>query len=252
MLNIMRREKKTFGLIGKNISYSFSKKFFSKKFDKLNLEKSCEYKNFDLNHIKDFKTIIKKYNIHGLNVTIPYKEEVLKYLDEIDVHAQKIGAVNTIKVDSKGFLKGFNTDYIGFYNSIKKNLNNVHKKALVLGTGGASKAIVYGLKKLQIQTTIVSRSKAKGCITYKEINSIVMGDHQIIINCTPLGTSPNTSECPDIPYKLIGKSHLCFDLIYNPDISQFLKKSKKNNASIINGAEMLEQQAEESWKIWNN
>ena len=252
MLNIMLREKKIFGLIGKNIGYSFSKKFFSKKFDELNLEKSCEYKNFDLDHIKDFKTIIKKYNIHGLNVTIPYKEEVLKYLDEIDVHAQKIGAVNTIKVDSKGFLKGFNTDYIGFLSSIKKNLNNVHKKALVLGTGGASKAIVYALKKIQIQTTIVSRSKAKGCITYEKINSSVMGDHQIIINCTPLGTSPNTSECPDIPYKLIGKSHLCFDLIYNPEISQFLKNSKKNNASIINGTEMLEQQAEESWKIWNN
>jgi len=248
----MLREKKIFGLIGKNIGYSFSKKFFSKKFDKLNLEKSCEYKNFDLDHIKDFKTIIKKYNIHGLNVTIPYKEEVLKYLDEIDVHAQKIGAVNTIKVDYKGFLKGFNTDYIGFLSSIKKNLNNIHKKALILGTGGASKAIVYGLKKLQIQTTIVSRSKAKGCITYEKINSSVMGDHQIIINCTPLGTSPNTSECPDIPYKLIGESHLCFDLIYNPEISQFLKNSKKNNASIINGTEMLEQQAEESWKIWNN
>ena len=252
MLNIMLREKKIFGLIGKNIGYSFSKKFFSKKFDELNLEKSCEYKNFDLDHIKDFKTILKKYNIHGLNVTIPYKEEVLKYLDEIDVHAQKIGAVNTIKVDSKGFLKGFNTDYIGFLSSIKKNLNKVHKKALVLGTGGASKAIVYALKKIQIQTTIVSRSKAKGCITYEKINSSVMGDHQIIINCTPLGTSPNTSECPDIPYKLIGKSHLCFDLIYNPEISQFLKNSKKNNASIINGTEMLEQQAEESWKIWNN
>ena len=136
--------------------------------------------------------------------------------------------------------------------SIKKNLNNIHKKALILGTGGASKAIVYGLKKLQIQTTIVSRSKAKRCITYEKINSSVMGDHQIIINCTPLGTSPNTSECPDIPYKLIGESHLCFDLIYNPEISQFLKNSKKNNASIINGTEMLEQQAEESWKIWNN
>ena len=248
----MLKEKKIFGLIGKNISYSFSKRFFSKKFIKLNIEKSCEYKNFDINEIKDFKAIIKNFNIHGLNVTIPYKEDIIKYLNEIDVHASNIGAVNTIKIDSKGSLKGFNTDYTGFMSSIKKNLNDGHKKALILGTGGASKAIVYGLEKLQIQTTLVSRSKTKAYITYEKINSHVMNDHQIIINCTPLGTSPNINQCPKIPYNYINDNHLCFDLIYNPELSQFLKNSKENNARIVNGIEMLEKQAEESWKIWNS
>ena len=248
----MLKEKKIFGLIGKNISYSFSKRFFSKKFIKLNIEKSCEYKNFDINEIKDFKAITKNFNIHGLNVTIPYKEDIIKYLNEIDVHASNIGAVNTIKIDSKGSLKGFNTDYTGFMSSIKKNLNDGHKKALILGTGGASKAIVYGLEKLQIQTTLVSRSKTKGYITYEKINSHVMNDHQIIINCTPLGTSPNINQCPKIPYNYINDNHLCFDLIYNPELSQFLKNSKENNARIVNGIEMLEEQAEESWKIWNS
>ncbi len=248
----MLKEKKIFGLIGKNISYSFSKRFFSKKFIKLNIEKSCEYMNFDINEIKDFKAITKNFNIHGLNVTIPYKEDIIKYLNEIDVHASNIGAVNTIKIDSKGSLKGFNTDYTGFMSSIKKNLNDGHKKALILGTGGASKAIVYGLEKLQIQTTLVSRSKTKAYITYEKINSHVMNDHQIIINCTPLGTSPNINQCPKIPYNYINDDHLCFDLIYNPELSQFLKNSKENNARIVNGIEMLEEQAEESWKIWNS
>ena len=247
----MPKEKKIYGLIGKNIDYSFSKKFFTEKFLKLNIENSCQYINFDIDNLDGFADLLNKPNIKGLNVTIPYKESILKYLDEIDREAQKIGAINTIKIDSKGKSIGFNTDYIGFKYSIQKFLKKYHKKALILGSGGASKAIIFALDELKIERTIASRTDKIGYITYEKIDSQIIKNHQIIVNCTPLGTYPNVNACPELPYNFLTEKHLCFDLIYNPKKTKFLKMSEKNKSKIVNGYEMLEIQAEESWRIWN-
>ncbi len=246
----MLQEKKTYGLIGKNISYSFSKSYFTNKFKKSNLESNYTYENLDLDDINQFKNIIEK-KFNGFNVTIPYKEKIIEFLDLLDLDAKKIGAVNTIKICSNNKLKGYNTDYIGFIKSINPLLNKTHKKAILLGSGGASKSIVFGLDKLNISSIIVSRSKEKGNITYEELNNEIINTSQIIINCSPVGTFPKINECPKIPYKYINSNHICYDLVYNPLQSKFLKESKKNNATILNGMEMLEIQAEESWKIWN-
>tara|TARA_B100000953_G_scaffold254403_1_gene217938 strand:+ start:4266 stop:5009 length:744 start_codon:yes stop_codon:yes gene_type:complete len=246
----MLQEKKTYGLIGKNISYSFSKSYFTNKFKKSNLESNYTYENLDLDDINQFKNIIEK-KFNGFNVTIPYKEKIIEFLDLLDLDAKKIGAVNTIKICSNNKLKGYNTDYIGFIKSISPLLNKTHKKAILLGSGGASKSIVFGLDKLNISSIIVSRSKEKGNITYEELNNEIINTCQIIINCSPVGTFPKINECPKIPYKYINSNHICYDLVYNPLQSKFLKESKKNNATILNGMEMLEIQAEESWKIWN-
>jgi shikimate dehydrogenase len=247
----MLLEKKTYGLIGKNINYSFSKNYFTNKFIKLKL-KNCSYKNFDLLNILEFEDIISKNNLNGLNVTIPYKEKVIPYLDSLDLEAKLIGAVNTIKIDSNKKLKGYNTDYIGFLNSIKIHLTKKHKKAIILGSGGASKAIVHALKKLEITSIIVSRNNLKGDLTYNDLNREDFNSCQIIINCSPIGTYPKLNECPNIPYQYIDSRHICYDLIYNPEETQFLKKSRLNKALVINGMKMLELQAEESWKIWNS
>ena len=247
----MLQEKKIYGLIGKNISYSFSKTYFNKKFVKTDL-KNHFYNNFDLTNIKDFKKIVEKYNIKGLNITIPYKEKIIPLLDSISLEAKEIGAVNTIKIDSNKKLIGCNTDYIGFTNSIKPLLNSKHKKAIILGSGGASKAIIYSLNKFNISSLIVSRNKQKGDITYQELNSQKIRECQIIINCSPVGTYPNINDSPKIPYEYINENHICYDLIYNPDETKFLLKSKKRNALTINGTKMLELQAEESWRIWNS
>ena len=247
----MLLEKKTYGLIGKNINYSFSKNYFTNKFIKLK-SKNYSYKNFDLLNILEFEDIISKNNLNGLNVTIPYKEKVIPYLDSLDLEAKLIGAVNTIKIDSNKKLKGYNTDYIGFLNSIKIHLTKKHKKAIILGSGGASKAIVHALKKLEITSTIVSRNNLKGDLTYNDLNREDFNSCQIIINCSPIGTYPKLNECPNIPYQYIDSRHICYDLIYNPEETQFLKKSRLNKALVINGMKMLELQAEESWKIWNS
>ena len=248
----MVQEKQNFGLIGKNISYSFSKKYFLQKFLDLNLAATHTYQNFDLENLKGFKKLIVSNKIKGLNVTIPYKERIINLLDEIDNDAKKIGAVNTIKIDSKYKLIGYNTDYIGFINSIPFNLRKNIKKALVLGSGGASKAITYGLKKLKIEPIIVSRKKTQNYISYENINKNILMNTQMIINCSPIGTFPKTNESPKIPYEHINQKHTCYDLVYNPKESLFLKNSKKNNAKIINGLKMLKIQAEESWKIWKS
>jgi len=247
----MLLEKKIYGLIGKNISYSFSKSYFTNKFKKSNLESNYKYENLDLDDINQFRNIKEQKNFNGFNVTIPYKEKIIKFLDIIDSDAKKIGAVNTIKICSNNQLKGYNTDYIGFIKSISPILNKTHKKAILLGSGGASKAIVFGLEKLNILSIVVSRSKKKGNITYEELNNEIISTSQIIINCSPVGTFPKINEYPKIPYKHINSEHICYDLIYNPLESKFLKESKKNNATIMNGMKMLEIQAEESWKIWN-
>lgn len=247
-----RKEKKVFGLLGKNISYSFSKGYFSTKFKNLNLRR-YKYLNFDIQKIQDFPSIIlRKKNLTGLNVTIPYKVEIMPFLDKIDKTARVIGAVNTIKITKKGKLKGYNSDVVGFEKSLKPLLKSHHKKALILGTGGASKAIAYALKLNQIEYKFVSRNPVdSNQISYESLSEEIIKEYTVIINCTPLGTSPNIKKYPKIPYCFITENHLLYDLIYNPEVTKFLSKGKEKGATIKNGYEMLTLQAEESWRIWN-
>ena len=242
---------KVFGLIGKNISYSFSKKYFTDKFEKEEML-GYSYENFDLQAISQFPKIIRENpNLRGLNVTIPYKEKIIPYLDKLEENATKIGAVNCIKFTKKGKLKGYNTDYYGFKKSLEPLLQPHHQKALILGTGGASKAVAFALEELGILHTFVSRSKKENALDYKYINATTFDNYQIIINCTPLGTHPNIEEFPPIPYEFFTGEHIAFDLIYNPEETEFLKRAKANNAITKNGYEMLVLQAERGWKIWN-
>lgn len=245
--------KVLFGLIGKNISYSFSKKYFSKKFKEKELS-DYQYENFDIENIKDFPKIIHefKFCLKGINITIPYKQDVFFYLDKVHKTARKVGAVNTIRITKKGKLKGYNTDVIGFQNSISPLLKSHHKKALILGTGGASKAVAYVFKQLEIEYLKVSRHpRKKKEISYAHLTEELLNNHTIIVNCTPLGTFPSIDEKPEIPYQFLAKEHLLYDLIYNPEITAFLKEGLNKGAQIKNGFEMLELQAEASWKIWN-
>lgn len=251
MDNVQIKSMARFGLIGKHIDYSFSRVYFSKKFEALNLP--FTYENFHLEDISEFPLLLKENtDISGLNVTIPYKEKIIPYLDKIDKKAKKIGAVNTISIDRKGRLKGYNTDCYGFKKSIQPLLKKRHKKALILGTGGASKAIAYTLDKLSIEVAYVSRSKEKQAdFVYDELTSGIINKYKIIINCTPVGTFPNTNQCPNIPYDGISKGHLLYDLIYNPELTKFLEVGKRQGAQLCNGLPMLELQAEKAWKIWN-
>ncbi|MCD6543463.1 MAG: shikimate dehydrogenase [Flavobacteriaceae bacterium] len=247
-------KKKQFGLLGKNISYSFSKKYFTEKFKNLQLE-NYSYKNFDLQQIDDFLLILNENmdELKGLNVTIPYKEEVFKYLDELDEDAKTIGAVNTIKVIDDHRLKGFNTDAYGFENSLKPLLQGNEKHALILGTGGASKAVAFVLNKLKISFNFVSRvPKKNNSISYNQLNEQIIKDSLLIINCTPLGTYPNIENLPNIPYNYLTSDHILYDLIYNPALTSFLQKGKEMGCSIKNGGEMLQLQADRSWEIWNS
>ena len=242
-----------FGLLGKNISYSFSKTYFSKKFMNLQLT-NHKYVNFDIENIEDFLEIVSKYNksLKGCNVTIPYKESIFNYLDEIDRTASEIGAVNTIKFSSDGKLVGYNTDVVGFEKSLIPLLKTHHTKALILGTGGASKAVAYVLKKIDIDYFKVSRNpKDNLVLTYADISNQLLNEYSLIINCSPLGTYPNINEKPMIPYQFLTSKHLLYDLIYNPVETAFLIEGKKRGTQVKNGLEMLELQAEESWRIWN-
>ena len=242
---------KNFGLLGKNIDYSFSRGYFKDKFKTNKLD--CTYNNFDLETIEDFESLkTSETELSGLNVTIPYKQAVLPYLDAIDSEAQEIGAVNTIKIEN-GKLTGYNTDHFGFENSLKPHLKSHHKKALILGTGGASKAVAFALKNLDIHFEYVSRTASSAVkYTYESLAAEGIEDYQIIINCTPLGTFPDITICPAIPYEQITSDHLLFDLIYNPEETLFLKNGKAKNATTLNGLEMLRLQAEKSWEIWNS
>ena len=244
---------KLFGLLGKNIEYSFSRGYFSDKFQNLKLKKH-KYVNFDLGDIKNFPLIIQQNeNLKGFNVTIPYKEKVIPFLDKLDKTAKKIGAVNTVKLTKRGNLKGYNSDVVGFEKSIMPLLKNHHKKALILGTGGASKAIAYALKRNDIKYIFVSRNpEGRKEISYDKLNEEIIKKYAIIINSTPLGTSPNVEKCPNVPYQYISEKHILFDLIYNPATTTFLSKGKAKGATIKNGLEMLELQAEASWRIWND
>ncbi|WP_372753329.1 shikimate dehydrogenase [Mariniflexile sp.] len=239
------------GLLGKNISFSFSRAYFKEKFDKQQITDTT-YENFDIERIELFPSIIKNTtDLKGLNVTIPYKEQVIPYLDKVNKKAKAIGAVNTIKVTKKGELVGYNTDCYGFKKTIKPYLKPQHKSALILGTGGASKAIAFTFKELGINYHYVSRNQAEGVsFTYNSLTENIIKQHLIIVNCTPLGTFPNVDNCPEIPYSGITKEHILFDLIYNPEETKFLRLGKANNATIINGLNMLKLQAEKAWSIW--
>lgn len=247
----MEAQKMTYGLIGKNISYSFSKAYFTQKFKDLNLE-NCQYLNFDLDDISSFKALFNLHkNISGLNVTIPYKQEIMPFLDGLSEEAQQIGAVNTIKIEN-GKLIGYNTDAYGFEQSLKSVITKTDEKALILGWGGASKAVKFVLLKLGFEVTIVSRNNTNDeFLTYKQLTKELIEQTKLIVNCTPLGTFPRVDNCPDIPYQYLNKSHVLFDLIYNPAETKFLQSGKECGAKIKNGADMLKFQAEKAWEIWN-
>ena len=244
----MKKSRK-FGLIGKNIEYSFSKKYFSEKFKKENLD--CTYSNFDIENISLIESILQKNGISGYNVTIPYKQEIIKFLDEIDEVAKAIGAVNTIKkIDNKNI--GFNTDSIGFEKSLIPLIENKKPdSALILGGGGASKAVKYVLKKFKINYSTVSRKEGKSEFIYENLNDVIINRFKMIINCSPVGTFPNINKCPNIPYKHLTKEHVLYDLVYNPIESLFLRRGRELGCKTKNGLEMLEIQANESWRIWN-
>ena len=237
--------KKIYGLIGKNIEYSFSRNYFNNKFKKLKIS-DAEYKNFDLSDISEFEKIDLS-NVLGFNVTIPFKQDIITVIDKVSEDALKIGAVNTIKI-SNNKLIGFNTDHIGFSKSLNgKKFEN----ALVFGSGGASKAIKFSLNNLGIKFNIVSRKKNPDLISYDNLDKEIINS-DLLINTTPLGTFPNIDKKINIPYHLINKDHTCYDLVYNPNKSSFLSKCEIDGASIKKGLEMLELQAEASWNIWNS
>ena len=245
----MSQEQKTYGLIGKNIGYSFSKNYFLDKFLKKNMENCC-YKNFDLESINNLGEVLKTPSLKGLNITIPYKESIIPFLDSLSPEAKTIGAVNTVEF-KEGKLIGHNTDHIGFHNSIKPFLENTMERALILGTGGASKAVIYALNKIGIDCLSVSRSPKGNQLSYSDLNEYVFKHHLLIVNTTPLGTNPNSNGYPEIPYQYLSEKHLLVDLVYNPSETLFLKKGKEHKASILNGKAMLIHQAEAAWEIWN-
>lgn len=244
--------RKRFGLLGRNINYSFSKGYFTEKFKTNILYNGCSYENFDIPEITDFPEIIKNTSdLKGMNVTIPYKEAVIPYLNKLSKIAKEIGAVNTIKFTKEGKLNGYNTDYYGFMKSLEPLLEPHHKKALILGTGGASKGVAYALKELGIDYSIVSRVGKENIMGYDQINANTFANFQIIVNATPVGTSPNTDDFPLIPYDFFTDKHIAYDLIYNPLETQFLAKAKDKGAKTKNGQDMLIFQAEMAWQIWN-
>ncbi len=251
----MSNKKRQFTLIGYPLSHSFSKKYFTEKFKKENIS-NHEYFLSPLEKIEDFPNLLSTYpNLVGLNVTIPYKEKVIPFLDEISEEAKAIGAVNTIKI-IEGKLKGFNTDVYGFEKSLVDFLTQKEKKitvenALVLGTGGAAKAVVYILKKMGIEPILVSRNKEKGDLTYEDLDTIIFDECRLIVNTTPLGMLPNLESCPNLPFHRINEKFHLYDLVYNPEKTVFLRRGESKGAAIKNGLEMLHLQAEKAWEIWN-
>ena len=244
------KQKNRFGLVGRDIDYSFSRSYFTRKFADLGLENHI-YRNFDLKEIEEFPAILQAHkDLCGLNVTIPYKEVIIPYLDEIDTEASEIGAVNTIRFTTKGLI-GYNTDVFGFKQAISTQLQPEDNKALILGTGGASKAVAHVLRQLGIEYLFVSRTPDTRQITYSDLSKRQMAAYSIIINCTPLGTFPDIDQKPPLPYNLVDRRHFLFDLIYNPEETQFLKEGNQRGARVLNGLPMLELQAEKAWEIWN-
>ena len=238
--------KKNYGLIGTKLKHSFSKDYFERKFKSLNY-KNHSYKNFEINNLNSLRKLISKNNLSGLNVTIPFKEQILNYVDDLDDSAEKIGSINTIKVN-KNKITGFNTDADGFEKSFKPLIEN-RNSAIILGNGGASKAIQYVLTKNKINFKVISRS---GEIKYENLSNLDIINNLILINTTPLGMYPNVHSFPKIPYNLLSEKHLVYDLVYNPKETVFLQKARKQKCKITNGYQMLLNQADLSWKIWEN
>lgn len=251
----MPNQKRQFTLIGYPLSHSFSEKYFTEKFKRENIS-DHEYFLSPLAQIEDFPKLLAAHpHLVGINVTIPYKEKVIPFLDEISAEAKAVGAVNTIKIKD-GKLKGFNTDVYGFEKSLVDFLTQKEKKisvenALVLGTGGAAKAVVYILKKLGIEPILVSRKKGKGDLTYADLDTIIFAECRLIVNTTPLGMLPDLESCPDLPYHRINTKYHLYDLVYNPEKTVFLRRGESQGAAIKNGLEMLHLQAEKAWEIWN-
>ncbi len=243
-----------YGLIGFPLGHSFSISYFNEKFQNEGID--AKYMNFEIPVIENLPVILASNpELKGLNVTIPYKEKVIGYLDDLSAEARAIGAVNVIKVTRKGgksILKGYNSDVIGFTRSIEPMLEKFHKKALILGTGGASKAVNYGLKSLGLETQFVSRTSQKGCISYNAITPELIKEYNVIVNCTPLGMYPNSNECPDLPYEAMDSHTILYDLIYNPDETLFMQKGAAKGATVKNGLEMLLLQAFASWEFWHS
>ena len=246
--------KRKFGLIGFPLSHTCSRKFFTEKFSNEGID--AVYLNFELESIEELNHLISAHpDLEGFNVTIPYKEQVIPFLDQIDEAAAQIKAVNTVKIHRSGgqvTLHGYNTDIHGFQQSIKPLLQQYHHKALVLGTGGASKAVVKALENLGIDAILVSRNpEKKGEISYNDLDEDVMESYRIIINTSPIGTYPNIEGCPAIPFEWVTSRHMLFDLVYNPEVTEFLRQGKERGATIKNGLEMLHLQALAAWEIWN-
>jgi shikimate dehydrogenase len=242
---------KRYGLIGRTLTHSFSKNFFMQKFLENGIT-DCVYDNFELKCIEDLPALLKNYpDLNGLNVTIPYKEDVLQYLTDQNDIVKEVGACNCIKIEGDN-LKGYNTDVIGFWKSLQPKLKRHHKRALILGTGGAAKAIRYVLEQLGIEYANVSRRKKVNELGYEDLGEEVLSKYYLIINTTPLGMYPNVDTDPPMPYEYITRKHFLYDLIYNPEKTKFLAEGEKRGAQICNGYEMLILQAEESWRIWNS
>lgn len=241
-----------YGLIGYPLGHSFSRTYFNQKFEDERLD--ATYENYEIATVDALPEVIDTNpELKGLNVTIPYKEKVMEYLDTVSPEARSIGAVNVIKItrqEGKTTLKGFNSDVIGFTKSIEPMLEKYHKKALILGTGGASKAVDFALKSLGLETLKVSRSQKEGTIQYKDVTAEIVEEYNVIINCTPCGMYPKTEECPALPYEALNGKNILYDLIYNPDTTLFIKKGKEHGATVKNGLEMLLLQAFASWEFW--
>lgn len=244
-----------YGLIGYPLGHSFSAKYFNEKFEREEIDNS--YRLFPLQTIDELGKLLESYpSLQGLNITIPYKEKVIPFLNDISPDTKAIGAVNVIKINNANqggipILSGYNTDWKGFSLSMIPLLNKYVKSALVLGTGGASKAVCYALEQLGITPHLVSRSPSSGEYTYKDLNGDIIKDNLLIVNTTPLGMSPNVDSCPVIPYHYLTDRHICYDLVYNPEETEFMKRSAQYGATVKNGLEMLHRQAELSWEIWN-
>ncbi|MFT4662956.1 MAG: shikimate dehydrogenase [Patiriisocius sp.] len=237
-----------FGLIGKTLSHSFSQKFFTEKFQQENI--SGDYKLFPLEDINALKAVLGPHNLSGFNVTLPYKESIIPLLDDISEEAKIIGAVNTVKITDNGWI-GYNTDAFGFKESLKPFLKRHHRKALILGTGGASKAVKYVLDELGLESLFVSRNPSDANeVSYDELNENALAIFPFIINCTPVGTFPNDNEKPNIPYPFLTKNNFLYDLVYNPKETAFIKEGRAHGSQVMNGLNMLHFQAEKAWEIW--
>lgn len=248
-----RSNMKTYGLIGFRLSHSFSKKYFTEKFLKEGIE-NCAYENFQLDTVKEFLPLLRSgANLKGFNVTIPYKEEIIPFLNDLDAAAKEIGAVNVIKIEEDGKLIGYNSDYYGFKKSLEEFISkNAFHKALVLGTGGAAKAVVTALSHLGIPYQYVSRNKTAQSLSYQELDQKIIQECTIIVNTSPLGMYPDVDSFPAIPYEFLNSSHYLYDLVYNPEETVFMKKGIAQGAHVLNGLPMLIGQAEKAWEIWNS